>query len=374
MGAVAPFLAVALASLVVVLACARWLPLLPRLRGSIRESIDSLPEGVCLCRPGGSPILVNKKMNEVVAHLTGHVVLNAVTLWSELSGISDRSGAVLDGDHLGTWSPGEDTLALHLPDGSVWQFMRRVLEGAPRYLQIEAFDISKLYEYVKDLSEANALLREQGARQRALLSNIAGINREKELLSFKMRAHNGLGSCLLMTQHLRSAAGSSQDRAALVDAWRGVISGLTTAPRSDVRGIDPSRDELDMVADMVGCGIEYHGEPPSEPRAAALFLAAVREALTNAVRHAGATAVAVRTTKRDGRYHVEISDNGSAEAHAPEPVREGVGLGSLRRRFEQEGATFEARSSGGVTLVMDIPADDCGEANGTTDVEGVRTW
>lgn len=374
MGAVAPFLAVALASLVVVLACARWLPLLPRLRGSIRESIDSLPEGVCLCRPGGSPILVNKKMNEVVAHLTGHVVLNAVTLWSELSGISDRSGAVLDGDHLGTWSPGEDTLALHLPDGSVWQFMRRVLEGTPRYLQIEAFDISKLYEYAKDLSEANALLREQGARQRALLSNIAGINREKELLSFKMRAHNGLGSCLLMTQHLRSAAGSSQDRAALVDAWRGVISGLTTAPRSDVRGIDPSRDELDMVADMVGCGIEYHGEPLSEPRAAALFLAAVREALTNAVRHAGATAVAVRTTKRDGRYHVEISDNGSAEAHAPEPVREGVGLGSLRRRFEQEGATFEARSSGGVTLVMDIPADDCGEANGTTDVEGVRTW
>ena len=170
MGAVAPFLAVALASLVVVLACARWLPLLPRLRGSIRESIDSLSEGVCLCRPGGSPILVNKKMNEVVAHLTGHVVLNAVTLWSELSGISDRSGAVLDGDHLGTWSPGEDTLALHLPDGSVWQFMRRVLEGTPRYLQIEAFDISKLYEYAKDLSEANALLREQGARQRALLS------------------------------------------------------------------------------------------------------------------------------------------------------------------------------------------------------------
>jgi signal transduction histidine kinase len=63
---------------------------------------------------------------------------------------------------------------------------------------------------------------------------------------------------------------------------------------------------------MIGCRIDFDGERPADRGAARLLYAAVREALTNAVRHAGAdTAHRLHPPQAPG-YHVEISDNGRA--------------------------------------------------------------
>jgi signal transduction histidine kinase len=75
--------------------------------------------------------------------------------------------------------------------------------------------------------------------------------------------------------------------------------------------------------------------------AAAYFVAC--EALTNAVKHASASRVAVRATPRNGSLLVTVSDDGIGGAAA----RRGSGLAGLRDRVAAHGGTFELVSPRG---------------------------
>ena len=51
---------------------------------------------------------------------------------------------------------------------------------------------------------------------------------------------------------------------------------------------------------------------------------------------------------------MEITDNG----RPPDgPIREGNGLGDLRRRLEEEGGSLAVRWAGGVRLSLELPAE-----------------
>ena len=80
----------------------------------------------------------------------------------------------------------------------------------------------------------------------------------------------------------------------------------------------------------------------------------IREALTNAVKHAGADKLTISVSENNGRYDVEIRNNGRA---VNPPIQEGGGLSSLRKRLEQDGATMSYRYNGAVTLVLTIPKE-----------------
>ena len=92
-----------------------------------------------------------------------------------------------------------------------------------------------------------------------------------------------------------------------------------------------------------------------------LLYAAIREGLTNAVRHADATELTVKIDPNGQRYHIEISDNGGVPVSK---ITEGNGLGALRQRLEQEGASLEVLCDGSVTLLVEIPADCDGPQKG----------
>ena len=57
---------------------------------------------------------------------------------------------------------------------------------------------------------------------------------------------------------------------------------------------------------------------------------------------------------RNGRYDVEIRNNGRA---VNQPIQEGGGLSSLRKRLEQDGATMSYRYNDSVTLILTIPKE-----------------
>ena len=82
--------------------------------------------------------------------------------------------------------------------------------------------------------------------------------------------------------------------------------------------------------------------------------AAIREALTNAVRHAEATELTVKIEQDEKRYHIEIFDNGSVSVSS---ITEGNGLSALRQRLEQEGASLKVLCDNSVSLIVDIPFD-----------------
>jgi len=332
----------------------------------IREAMDSCPGGLCFSMPDGRPILVNRQMNRVAALLTGHTVLDAEALWSELRAISaagKQAGA--EAPWAGASGAGDaDILDFSLPDGGVWQLRRDVLrDGGQTYIQIGASDVTELAGLSRALSESNRRLQALQQRQRALLANIVQINREKELVSVKMRVHDELGQCLLATTQALRGGTISRDSASLAKGWDDAIRSLSNIPLEDAA--DASQEaELTAVAGMIGCRILFTGERPAGSGTRRLLYAAVREALTNAVRHAGADVLTVSIGRDDAGYRVEISDNGHAE---PGPIREGDGLRDLRRRLEQEGAEMEIAYRNGVVLLLRLPFGAKQTGGGTND-------
>lgn len=328
---------------------------------AIREAIDFYPGGLCFAMPDGRPILVNRRMNELAYILTGHTVMDAGEIWAELGSLPDGGGREkLDRP----WLPAEDggageQMVFRLPDGGVWRFRRELLPDAGMdYVQLEASEITELYALSEELYENNARLKNLRGRQENLLENIVQINREKELLSVKMRVHDELGQCLVATKKSLRGGSAVSDAPELVKLWKDAIGDLTNIPLEENAGASPMA-ELLQVAEMIGCRVDFSGELPAERPAQLLLCAAVREALTNAVRHADADRLTVVMRATDFGWRAEISDNGRA---APASIREGGGLSGLRQRLEREGASLEVRCRDGVSLIVDIP---CGGAGGT---------
>ncbi|MFZ0733792.1 MAG: sensor histidine kinase [Candidatus Sulfotelmatobacter sp.] len=77
---------------------------------------------------------------------------------------------------------------------------------------------------------------------------------------------------------------------------------------------------------------------------------AVREAVTNVVRHARATSCRLRIEQQNGSCRLEIADDGQGFV-----TMEGNGLRGMRERVEMLGGTLERRNKSGTTLTITLP-------------------
>jgi signal transduction histidine kinase len=115
-------------------------------------------------------------------------------------------------------------------------------------------------------------------------------------------------------------------------------------------GVDAlaARSSLPVTVDV---GPERY---PSHVEATGYFV--VSEALTNAVKHAGANSVEVIAGVEEGRLRIAVRDDGAGGA---DPAR-GSGLTGLRNRVEPLGGTIEITSpvGAGTSLVVRIPIED----------------
>ena len=264
-----------------------------------RAAVDTLPSGICLGNTSGVPILVNNRMDQLACTLTGHSILDARAFWRDLSELG--CARLLDGDKLGA-----RTLEVTAPDGSIWQFVHCKTISRPSYLQIQAIDVTAIARARAETSATNELLREQNARQQLLLQDVEKINLKRETLSARMQAHRSLGECLLMTQKAQEkvaagTAGRERDQLLLelVGRWQVVLRGLgSVGPASEEGTSDVA--ELEDVAALIGCRIAWAGQLPEDKAARSMVLSAVREALSNAARHARATALNVSCEQQDG--------------------------------------------------------------------------
>jgi len=350
--------------------------LIPR---AVRETIDHLPGGLCFATPSGKPILTNHKMNDLVYKLTGQTVISMQSVWEELNRPEPANGCArpvrqwLDGlqadglqadglqaDSQNNDSP--DVSYILYPDGRIWRFSKKALaDRQPHYIQLEATDITDLYRYTKELFENNQRLAEQNERLQSILANIVEINREKEIISAKMRIHDELGRSILTTKRHLSNQTLEGNIQGLIELWGSTIRGLEDYALTGADEETSPETELMKAADLIGCQIRFDGDRPNGRDASLLLYALVRESLTNAVRHAGANLLNVAISPTERGYHVEITDNGTdmppglAENCSP---AEGSGLRNLRRRLEQEGASLVVKhDGGGICLIAELPSE-----------------
>lgn len=326
-----------------------------KLARTIKEAVDSYPGGLCLSMENGKPILVNQQMNELVWMLTGHTVIEVTSMWKEIKETEQFNGCTrLRMQWMNsTEMAADNALIFQFPNGKIWRFRQTRLTGSTAVIQTESDDITDLYHKSEELYLNNQRLLELQNRQRNLLANIVRINHDKELLATKMRIHDELGKCLIATKKALNQKLSAEERSALIGDWEEAIRDMENIPLSRTKEEASPQAELLRVAELIGCKVEFRGEQPKERRSLLLLYAAVREALTNAVRHAGADCLTVEITHSDTAYHVEISCNGSS---AITSLREGDGLSGLRKTLEQEGASLRIQFRSGVVLIVELPA------------------
>lgn len=308
----------------------------------IREAIDNYPGGLCFASPDGRPILANKKINELCFALTGHTIMNANEDWAFW-----KSQALPDAE------PENSIFICCLRNDEYWQFKKtQLVLNRDEVIQYEAADVTALYQYGNRLKENNLRVKELHEHQKALLDNIALNNLERELLGAKMRIHDDFGRLLIMTKNALKDGKDNSTAAELFPAWENIILDIENATVSTTQKPASPKNELLQVADMIGCKVDFYGNQPTERKALLLLYAAIREALTNAVRHAGANRLSVRIEEEENDYRIRIENNGTAR---PDAIREGGGLGNLRRRLESEGAVMDIRCENGVVLCLKIP-------------------
>jgi two-component system sensor histidine kinase DesK len=88
---------------------------------------------------------------------------------------------------------------------------------------------------------------------------------------------------------------------------------------------------------------------------------AVREAVTNVVRHARAQTCRLRLEQQNGSCRLEIQDDGQGSSNI-----EGNGLRGMRERVEMLGGTLQRTTASGTTLTITLPVKEAvpaGESN-----------
>lgn len=119
--------------------------------------------------------------------------------------------------------------------------------------------------------------------------------------------------------------------------------------------------ELERARAALGAaGVALHADTPAlamSPMAENVLALALREAVTNILRHAGATRCEVRLGLRDGLIVFRISDNGTAAQGA---VVQGNGLRGMQERVTQLGGWLGLQFEQGMALELRLPLDRAG--------------
>lgn len=109
-----------------------------------------------------------------------------------------------------------------------------------------------------------------------------------------------------------------------------------------------------IALEAAGVALEYFAEPVELETAQETVLAlALREAVTNIIRHAGATTCHITLEQKAAETRLEVSDDGRGGS-APSTV-EGIGLAAMRERVEGLGGRLERRAGAGTSLLIVLP-------------------
>lgn len=311
---------------------------------SVREALDNLPSGLCFSDRDGFPLLTNRRMYNLAQDLDGGFMQNVEILWQSLANFKERNGIerIQDGH-----AP-----VLRWPDGSVWRFSKTELSLSDRqYVQTTAANITNLHRISTQLAKSNIALEQQQIRLKKLIERMIENTREEEILAVKVHIHNELGRCILAGRRSLKEPSKEKVEQALI-LWCEVANRLAISAADTTPNAGEALRQISGIAALLGCIIDIEGELPRDEDTAYLLLTAVREGVTNAVRHAGASRVTVKLKQQGNILTAQIADNGTG---CFAEITEGGGLTSLRNQILQAGGELNILCNERVSLHLRLP-------------------
>jgi signal transduction histidine kinase len=199
---------------------------------------------------------------------------------------------------------------------------------------------------------------------------------EHERARIAQDLHDELGSGLteitMLGVRAQSASAPLEKRGRYLEEMAGKARQMVTALDEIVWAMNPTHDSLasmisyfSLYADrFLGlANVSWRLEGPLGPADLALdsshrhqLFLAFKEALTNVVRHSGASEVRLGIQVQEGRIRLTIADNG--RGFEGRPTDEMDGVASMRARLEKLGGRFEVNSKAGegTTVRFDLPS------------------
>ena len=311
-------------------------------RDSVKQAIDLLPSGICYFTPSGSVKLCNMQMHILFRTLSQSDLQTLTELQDALAHCDAGSGVIRLSHERQTYL---------FPDGKAWRYRQNVVtdEDGAVYKETIFSDMTELYHKKLELKEQIKQLNAISRELKLLSDNVLILTREKEVLSAKTKLHDYMGAGLIaMRQILRH--NQTEEAANAIELLRQAVSAIkndNTYPQG--------RSELDGFmhdAEAIGIKVNLSGELPEQEELRCVMILAMRECLTNSVRHAGATALHVAVEKNGDSFSMKITNDGKAPE--TEVVPKG-GLHNLYRHIADCGGTMEIQWKPVFVLTVVLP-------------------
>lgn len=283
---------------------------------SVKESVDNLPDGICFSKRDGTPLLVNRQMQEISHQVFGKKLVNDLLCARDIEAnrIQPRT-KILQREPLIIES-----------NSKVWQ-IKIIHHGLVK--ETLAYDITlewALYEEIEKITRAN---QRMNAELKAYQEKIGEFTRQKETLQAKIKIHDRLGQALIyFRRYLEKTEKTPADRRRLETLWGECL--LLFDEEEEPVKVASDWDKLITTAGAIGVDVMVEGEVPESKEDQALLVELVHEALNNAIRHGHAKKIWITLKDEGPTFSCSIKNDGDLPTG---PVEEKGGLKNMRQRL-----------------------------------------
>ena len=205
------------------------------------------------------------------------------------------------------------------------------------------------------LAHANHLLELAGQELQAQIEEVKKVADNAAYLRMRARVHDVIGQRLsILHRYLEEGRLDDESFEQIDPLLRSIAADLRSGGDSE-----PAERLGDIVHafGLVSVQIDVEGSLPEDARVAAAFLQIIREASTNATKHAQAHQVQVRLwqEEHDGGDAVALMTISNDGAPAPVSYREGTGIPGMRHVAQDLGGSLEVHAAPPFTLAVSIP-------------------
>jgi len=303
-------------------------------RAAIIEAFDKMDIGVCYYDASGRIVLCNEYMHGLSTKAFGKRVLNGYlfreqlkALWGETdvdSKYEMQLGHKFYSLHVGTIAVKDDTLT-----------------------ELIMIDITDLKSRKEELESDNHRLVEMNKRLSEYGDIADTVIREQEILNAKIQVHDRFSDLLLTTKHAIEEQLPEEKLHEIINHIKDTLMFMKTGEETH-KGDDLK--ELLKTADSIGVQIHLDGSITGKNEIREIVLLAIRECLTNTVKHANGHHLYVKICNTD-RTTISITNDGE---QPKEVIIYGTGLSSLKTKVDQVGGSMKVTIEKGFVLMIEM--------------------
>ncbi len=267
---------------------------------SIKKVIDSSDFGILVLK-GNKSVLINNTM---------YAILNKLNIRTNyIANIIKQSEEQMDGNYV---VKVEEKYYLFIINQN----------------EVIAFDITEEYSLKKELDEQNEKIKRNNKELVSSIENIEKLEKEKNLLKIKNKYHDLLGQNLSVLQQYLNREEIKQEN---FDEIKFMIEKMFI-DIEDTEDPNTNLQNLIKIHQNNGTNIIIKGKLPKNEKQAKVFFEIIREATTNAIKHAESSKIFVEIKETLEKTNMVITNDGKKPN---EFITENEGIKGMRRKVEE---------------------------------------